>query len=340
MENFDRLNGKIIKRDDYYRRIEHVKNIVIKHPKFKSLLEIITECHESSIGSSLPENLFLYGYTGTGKSTLLRNEYLSKYPREVLPEVTRVPVVYLRVPVGATVKSVASAILKSLGDPLFDKGTETQLTARIHYFFEMCGVQFVIIDEFQHLIDKDTQKVLKKASDWLKVFAEETSTGVLLCGLPESEKIFMSNEQLDSRFERKETLEPFYYETFEQQKEFRSFLNTFDKQLPFPEQSYIAEARIAEKIFYISNGIPRYIKNLLKEATKIALNDSQDKINEIHLGQAFEKNIRSTRPFLINPFNEKTFNLEEAFSTEENAGKVAKKGLGKKTSLIRNLSIN
>ncbi|WP_068792299.1 TniB family NTP-binding protein [Brevibacillus laterosporus] len=332
MEKFEKLNGKPIEKNDYYGRIEHVKNIVIKHPKFKSLLEIIAECHEGSIGSSLPENLFLYGYTGTGKSTLLRDEYLSKYPRQVLPDITSVPVVYLRVPVGATVKSVASAILNSLGDPLFDKGTETQLTARIHYFFEKCDVQFVIIDEFQHLIDKDTQKVLRKASDWLKVFAEESNTGVLLCGLPESEKIFMSNEQLDSRFERKETLEPFYYETYEQQKEFRSFLNTFDKQLPFPEQSYIAEARIAEKIFYISNGVPRYIKNLLKEATKVALKDSQDKIIELHLGQAFEKNIRSTRPFLINPFNVKTFNLEEALAAEEKAAKVAKKGFGKKLS--------
>ncbi|MFP3390352.1 TniB family NTP-binding protein [Brevibacillus sp. SIMBA_040] len=242
---------------------------------------------------------------------------LTPYPGEVLPEVTRVPVIYLKVPVGATPKSVASAILYSLGDPNYDKGTETQLTGRIHFFFEKCGVEFVVIDEFQHLIDKDTQNVLRKASDWVKLFAEQSNAAVLLCGLPESERIFVQNEQFDSRFERKEILKPFNYDNYEEQKEFRSFLNSFDKSLPFPDRSYIAGARIAEKIFYISNGIPRYINNLLREATKIALKNGYDQLTEELLGSAFEKHSRSTRPFLTNPFRDPDFHLEKAFELEE-----------------------
>jgi len=314
--DFEVLNGIVPSLEEIARRKEHVKRIIIEHPKYKMLAECIKEHHELSINSVQPDGLFLYGETGVGKSTLLKG-YAAKYPKYVEEGITKVPILYFKVPVGATPKSVASALLFSLGDPNYDKGTGTTQTARILHFIEKCEVQMVIIDEFQHLIDRDTKGVLNRASDWVKSFSEDVRIPVILCGMPESEKIFRHNEQLDRRFCIKEELLSFEYFSKEDQIEFRTFLNVLDKQLPFANKSNLADPFLSEKLYYATNGVPSYIKTILENATVHAVKNGQDNIDELNLFQAFNKIKISKRKGLINPFCKDDFDLYEAIEEEK-----------------------
>ncbi|WP_019156811.1 TniB family NTP-binding protein [Robertmurraya massiliosenegalensis] len=312
---FKPLKGKIPTLKEIKRRKEHVKSIIIPYPRYKSLIDKIEEHHQLSFGSVQPDGLYLYGETGLGKSTILK-EYKNKYPSKRIGGSTKLPVLYLTVPVGATPKSVASKILLEMGDPNYDRGTENNMTARILSFVEKCEVEMIIIDEFQHLIDSESKKVLNKASNWVKNLTNDVNIPILVCGMPESSKVFEINEQLDRRFCEKQSLQPFSYQSREDQIEFRAFLNGIDKQLPFPEQSFLADPILSQKIFYATKGNPFYIKKLLEESTVSALKNGCDSITEDDLFISFKSISLSTRKFVINPFNQENFNLIDAFENE------------------------
>lgn len=171
-ELFKPLKGKIPDVKELKKRKEHVKSIIIQYPRYKKILDKIEEHHQLSFGSVQPDGLFIYGETGLGKSTLLK-EYESKYPRKIIDGFTKIPILYLTVPVGATPKSVASKILLNMGDPNYDRGTENNMTVRILSFVEKCEVEMIIVDEFQHLIDSESKNVLNKASNWVKNLSNE-----------------------------------------------------------------------------------------------------------------------------------------------------------------------
>ncbi len=310
------LNGIPAPFEDVKKRFQCIDQIVIKHSKYKSIFDKISECHQFSIGSNRPECLLIYGYPGVGKTRLLEG-YEELFPRKMLEEYTYIPVLYLKVPAGASPKSLATHILYTLKDPNYERGTETQQTKRIIKLVKLCKVELLIIDEFQHLIDSETKNVLNKAADWIKVLVEEIKIPVILCGMPDSEKIFIQNEQLDRRFVIREHLTPFKYGTIDEQKEFRSFLNSVDKQMPFAKRSYLAEVRISEKMYYASMGTPFYIMTILKHATVEAAKHGQDFLTEDYLSLGYKRLQRSTRPFAINPFEVENFDLIQMIENEQ-----------------------
>lgn len=323
MDNYPVLNGKPASIHDIKNRKEHVKRIVIEHPKYKAIYKRIEETHLFSLGSSQADGVFLTGISGVGKTTLLK-DYTERFPRKVVDGTSIVPILYFKVPVGATPKAVASQILYELGDINFDKGTQVQLTTRIFYFVERCKVEMIIMDEFQHLIDRDTEHVLNKASDWIKTFLEEVNIPVLLCGMPEAEKIFIRNKQLDRRFCIRESLEPFNYRTRDEQNEFRTFLKVIDNELPFQKPANLANPKLAEKIFYATKGVPFFVLKILEEATVEAAKNGMDLITEFELYEAYRKITLSQRPNSVNPFNNNEFNLIDAFDYENRKNKKSK----------------
>lgn len=324
--NFPKLNGLPASFEDIKNRKEHVKTILIVHPKYKIIYDRLKETHLFSVGSNQPDGLFLSGETGVGKSTLLK-DYAESFPRKIVKGNTILPILYFQVPIGATPKSVASQALYKLGDPNFQKGTTVQMTVRLLNFVKDCKVEMVIIDEFQHLIDRETSNVLNNASDWVKTFMDEAGIPVVICGMPESKKIFEWNSQLDRRFCTRHLFEAFNYSTKEDQIEFRSFLKNVDKELPFPEQSQLADPILSEKFYYATKGVPFYIMKILEEATIYAAKSGSDRLTETDLYEGYKSVTLSQRPNTNNPFNDPTFNLLNAIDSENKANnRIGKKG--------------
>lgn len=102
-----------------------------------------------------------------------------------------------------------------------------------------CGVSLVFLDEFQHFIDRDSAKVLKTVSDWLKDLILDTKVPMVLIGLPEAETVFQFNPQLSRRFANRHNLSPFEWSA-DAGKEFRTFLHAVESQLPLLEPSDLA----------------------------------------------------------------------------------------------------
>jgi len=69
-----------------------------------------------------------------------------------------------------------------------------------------CQVELVILDDFHHLIDKETNRILEQVSDWLKVLIKETGIPFLVVGIDgKVERILDANAQLSRLFAVRQT---------------------------------------------------------------------------------------------------------------------------------------
>lgn len=284
-------------------RMQLIKSLYIHFPRNEAALRAIHACHTHAKRSNESEGILIKGETGTGKTTLVQL-YMKDYPRRHTPEKTIVPVLYTRVPVPATCKSLVSRLLAAIGDPAAEKGTQISQTLRLKRFLEVCCVELFILDEFQHFQDRDSHKVLRTVSDWLKLLMDETGVPIVLVGLPYSHTILDApgNEQLQRRFGGRIELEAFRYSTSKERQDFRRFLNVIDDKLPLAEKSDLADPSTALCIFEATNGVIGNVMKLIRHATRFALESNQEKLTMDILGLAYEQRLAANNPGKPNPF--------------------------------------
>jgi Bacterial TniB protein len=202
-------------------------------------------------------------------------------------------------------------LLWELGDPAYDKGSVGNQTIRLINLMKDCGVELLILDEFQHFIDRDSAKVLKTVSDWLKNLILDTNLPIILIGLPEAEQILrlQSQSQLSRRFANRQILHPFLWHP-DQGLEFRTFLHLLESQLPFIDKSNLSSDDMARRIYYASDGVIAYVMKLIRYGTYLALEHQQEKLDNQILATAFDKYVCADKPGKVNPFTSDNFTIE------------------------------
>jgi thymidine kinase len=313
------LYGNPIDEQELKLRLDDIKKIVVRHHRFKQLYDMIHDSHY------LHDGVVILGDTGAGKTTLFKT-YEAKFPRVRKVKIKNnyevkyesIPVLRVELDSNSSPLNVASKMLERIGDPFYSKGTEKQLTARLKNYIVDAEVELIIIDELQHLVDTDTQRVIRKAADWLKQLLNDLNLPIVFGGIEEeASKIFAHNKQLDERFPHKETFNGFKFASEENVKEYRVFLKSIDVQLPFPERSQLSDPYLATKIYYATLGIPRTLYHLLHHSSKYALKLGKDKLDEVHLEYGFGLLTFKTRSKVINPFDGKAFDLNVALQKEK-----------------------
>jgi DNA transposition AAA+ family ATPase len=285
-------------------RIKMVESIYITFPRNEIALKAIKQCHQHAKVAGEAEGLLIQGETGAGKTTLYRR-YIRDYPPKINEDGTIARVLYATVPVPATVKSLVTKLLSAIGDPVAERGSQISQTNRLKRYLEACGTELIILDEFQHFQDRDSSRILKTVSDWLKVLMDETGVPVLLVGMPYSHTILDAdgNEQLQRRFATRIDLNPFGYETSEEKAEFRKFLKAIDARLPLAESSNLADPDTAFCFYEATGGVVAHVMKLVRRATVIALELGQEKLTVDILALAYEQRLAANNPSMKNPFS-------------------------------------
>lgn len=270
-------------------KLKYIDGIIIQTSKAQSVFKKIEECHNSIKYLSKPQCMTIMGKSGIGKTTFSET-YLKRYPEKVLPEYTQKPVFYSIIPCPAYIGSLPNSMLQNLGDPFYSKGrnifTQTQ---RLYHFLKVCKVEIIFIDEVQHLVDRNSQKLLRDSSDWFKELIDEVRIPIIFMGMPDSKRIFIENEQLGTRVRYKEELSPFEYDI-----SFRKFLHLYDNQLPFKNLSNLGSTELSKKIHIATSGIMRNIKDLVLEASNISLQLNLNQISVSALAEAFDRVLYDT----------------------------------------------
>ncbi len=300
--NNDRKKYKNIPIED---RVRLVEDLYIHFPRNAAVLKAIRECHNHAKTANEAEGVLIQGDTGAGKTTIIRL-YARDHLRTPTEDGTIVPVLCASVPVPATCKSLATALLAAIGDPAADRGTQVSQTCRLKKYFQTCRVELLILDEFQHFQDRDSKKILKTVSDWLKLLMDQTRVPIVLVGLPYSHTILdeIGNEQLQRRFATRVDLEPFGYETSAEKQDFRRFLNAIDDKLPLAEKSNLADSAMAFCIYQATSGIVAHVMKLIRRATVIALESNCEVLTLEIFALAYEQRLAAYNPSKTNPFGD------------------------------------
>jgi len=282
-------------------RMDLTDRIFTIYPRLKTVLDSMTECHQKSKRSREPRCLFIYGPSGCGKTTVAKF-YCSKFPPNRNEDGVVIPVLFSIIFAPAAVKSVASGLLRSIGDPYADRGTVASMTFRLYEYIKNCGVELIMLDEFQHLLDRESNKILYSSSNWLKNLINETGVPVILFGMPGSEKIFTANDQLERRFLARLEIKAFGGQTSRELDEFRTFLKAVDEKLPFLERSNLADSDTALRFYIATKGVISAVMRIIKTATEIALRLKTEKITLEILARAYDKEIGLRQQSRENPF--------------------------------------
>jgi len=301
--NADRLSDK---KDEL---IASVRNTLIEHPAFTLGLAAIENCHRlGRFGLEEPGCLLITGVAGSGKSTL-RKEYAKHFPARDTEEGTEIPVLHLELPAQPTIKNVAERILLDMGDPLFTRGSAEAMTSRIVTLFKNCGVQLVILDEFQHFIDNSSEKIETKVADWLKYLINITKVPFVLMGLHRCIRILQSNEQLRRRFSRQISLTPFSIRDKRSRRNFEGLVRSLWQNLPLsPSHDLVHDAEVIDRIHFATFGLMGYVMTLTSAAVQIALEEEKAELSRDVLERAFLATIWPEAHGTLNPFHSRFVN--------------------------------
>lgn len=278
---------------------------LVRYPRFNQLHEDIRLCQEMSRIAGEPQCMVLEGVTGAGKSTLVR-AYAEAFPRYETDSGTKIPVFYMETPSPVTVKGMAARMLEVLSDPGAHKGTLWSMNSRLIHFIKVCEVLLVILDDFHHLIDKDTNRILETVSEWLKVLIKETNVPFLVVGIEgKAEQILRANSQLSRLFAVREALAPFRWNTSDEEgmKEFAAFVKYAEKGIGVSLPEELPQEELLHRLHYATDGVVGNVMNLLRFAALLGQRQEAKALTLSILGQAFDKRLRKHLAGKTNPFD-------------------------------------
>lgn len=270
-------------------KLKYVDRLVVRYPLLKKIHNSMEECILSPQYSDLPECISIYGPPRSGKTTIIK-KFMEKYPDKVGDEGQVKQIVYCEVPCPATISSLPTALLYALGDPFYNKSQNIATkTLRLEKLLIDCKVKMIILDEVQHLIDGNKKSLLYNSSDWFKNLITQTRIPVVFSGLEYSTLIFESNVQLGARVLNRYSIKPFKYND----NDFKGILFFLDKELPLKEASNLANTDTWKYIYEATEGYLGYLKILLKESVRIAIDNNYDYITMPILAEAFNNKLSS-----------------------------------------------
>jgi len=284
-------------------KVPDVTRILVPHTAFAEASGRIERCFELAVDATEPVCIALIGESRTGKSRVLETCCLN-HPSRRLDDGMFVPIVRVKVQSKPTVKGLCELLLDALGAPDSHRGTEQEKTRRLKVLWKKTQSRMLMVDEFQHFVDKTTWLVQHHVADWLKIFVDDLHCTLVVAGLPSCKAVIDQNEQLAGRFLAPIEMPRFSWGNIEERREFKAILRTFhealraDFDLP---QFHLDE--MAFRWYCATGGLIGYLTKILRLVVSEAVADKRKQITLIDLDQAHIRAVWTTsltdapRPF-------------------------------------------
>ncbi len=255
-----------------------IENTLIPHADFEQAGTRLEQCYHYAADAVEPICIALIGESRTGKTRVLE-ECEAKHPKVRTPEGLEVPILRVKTPSKPTVKSLAELMLVALQDPKPAAGTENAKTQRLKALMKNVGTRMVVIDEFQHFVDKGSLKVMHHVADWLKILVDDARVALVVAGLPTCLAVLEQNEQLSGRFLVPVMMPRFDWRDGAQREEFIAILGAFHESMSerfdLPD---FASDEMAFRFYAGTGGLMGYLTKLLRQAVWNALDKKTRRI--------------------------------------------------------------
>lgn len=242
-----------------------IDNILVPHQAYETATRRLEQCFRYASQTVEPVCIALVGESRTGKSRALE-EFEQRHLPTRDADGQNVPILRVRLQSAPTVKSLVELLLLELGDPFFDKGTENAKTGRLQKLLKACGVTVVIVDEFQHFVERNSMHVLHHVADWLKRLVDETHVALVVGGLPYCQAVLEQNEQLAGRFMSPIFMPRFNWNDVTLRNEFIAILEAFDTALrDYVDLPTLHEGDMPFRCFCATGGLVGYLTKSLRQ---------------------------------------------------------------------------
>jgi hypothetical protein len=200
------------------------------------------------------------------------------------------------------------------------------MTDRIIYLLKKLGTRLLIFDELQNLIDKESDKLSFKASDWLKRLINKSKIPTAIVALERAEELFLINDQLRRRFTESYVIGAFDWKKPRTQIMLKGFLKAVQQKYRFEEGLKIYCHEMAFRFYCASGGLVGYLMSIVREAERLAEKTLSQAIGIEHLAQAYNNAVCGNRLIGVNPFSCKDLDrLEVALKVVEGSKPIKRK---------------
>ncbi len=277
--------------------IDKFSKFIYPHPGYAKALKIVTKSIENTVDSKQPMSAVLTGLTGTGKTTLIRHIITQNYkkPGEVENRhsvVRTVPAYHCTVPADATIKALATEMIKHLdsGDTS-GNANAIVLTKRLSTLLKNCQTQVIFLDEFQHLLSKKARNGSDGVTDWVKTLMDETGVPVIIAGMPECEGIIDAHPQLSGRYSYRASLDLLPFEPDSNLYISRTILSLVQAIESIGNMKFVPklyEEEYLAAIYVATGGNMRSIRQLFVETLSNAIREKRCQIMDKDLIDAVD----------------------------------------------------
>lgn len=260
-------------------RSDIVETTLVPHTAFANALRRLEQCFEHAECGHEPSCIAIIGESRTGKTRVLE-ECLAKHPPVRNPEGLNVPILYVKTPSTPTVKGLAEAMLDAMHDPRSASGTENQKTKRLMHLTREANTKGIMVEEFQHFVDRTSHRVRHSVADWLKILVDELRISLFVSGLESCRAVLMQNEQLAGRFFAPVIMPRFLWTDEDHREEFVAILEAFYTVLVrHLELPALHSDEMAFRIYCATGGLMGYLTKLLRQAVWNAIDKDSKKID-------------------------------------------------------------
>ncbi len=277
--------------------------MVIRHAYFDHAVEVIQQAMRYAQSGAPAKSIPLYGPAGVGKTWVV-NAICQEFPVKRTPDGISAPVIRIKNPFNPSVKQIARFILKALGDPNAHKGTEIDLYDRADELLKAAGTVVLLIDEFQHLVDRSTSRFQEEAANALKTLAEDRNLVLVASGLPRGNQVIGRLQQLQTRFMSPAIMPRLDWRFPFAQRQFLGILNSFAEELDEPS---LRDEGIAFRLYAATGGLLRNLGHILRYADLMA-SESKRKSSIVTpkiLGESYARSIYKHDAVVERPFDPK-----------------------------------
>lgn len=289
-------------------KIKVFSNFIYPHPIYSRALKTVNQAIFLTQSSDQPMSALLTGVTGTGKSTLIKT-IVAGYdkPEKVENEgavIRTVPAYHCTVPADATIKALATEMLKYL-DGSEQKGDATSLTKRLSRLLKTCETKVIFLDEFQHLLSKKARNGSDGVTDWVKTLMDDTGVPVILSGMPECERIINEHPQLAGRYTYRAHLTSLPYDIHNSlylSEVIKGFTQGLKKHVGITQVPTLNDEEYLSAFYAATGGNMRSLRYLFIGALSNALIDNRNDLTEDDFISACEEQELNFRLTSNNPF--------------------------------------